>query len=223
MAICHWHRFIVLTKRGEQMLVDVSEMGKSIERLEPHARELGYSLKYEGIGLVSWPLPNVILGVSVEDQKTADERIPLLLQTPAAIRMVSYEPALGPVDFEQYLREVWSPPSLDLETGKETPAQKHSSRIDWLIVGGESGPGARPCNVEWIRSTVNQCNAECVKCFVKQLGSSPVETMGCGDCDPCIAGAKCPYAATDILMPLRDRKGGDPSEWPADLRVRETP
>ena len=74
-----------------------------------------------------WPLPNVWLGVSAEDQKTADERIPLLLQTPAAVRFVSYEPALGPVDFSPWLR----------------PAGFEHQWLDWIIVGGESQAQAR--------------------------------------------------------------------------------
>jgi protein gp37 len=212
MHLAHWHRYIILTKRHHRMLDLVTRISADPEAYcYAWAREsdswLDNAPKMDFSAPEIWPLPNVILGVSVEDQATADERIPLLLKTPAAIRMVSYEPALGPVDFKRSLREVWSPPSLDLETGKETPAQKHSSRIDWIIVGGESGHGARPCNVEWIRSTVNQCRAASVKCFVKQLGHKPHSG------DPATSGHYI----------LKDKKGGDPSEWPSDLRVRETP
>ena len=77
--------------------------------------------------------------------------------------------------------------------------------IDWVIVGGESGPKARPCNVEWIRSIVRQCADAAVPCFVKQLGSNSV------------------HFADNKHHPTRDPKGGDPAEWPADLRVREWP
>jgi protein gp37 len=146
-----------------------------------------------------WPLPNVWLGVSVEDQKTADERIPLLLKTPAAVRFVSYEPALGPVDFERW---------VDRTTD--------GSGIDWLIIGGESGPGARPCDIEWIRSAVRQCKAAGVAVFMKQLGAKPGKSIRAPDSD---------HSGRDYWEPikLKSRKGGDPTEWPADLRVREFP
>ena len=136
-----------------------------------------------------WPLPNVWLGVSVEDQKTANERIPLLLKTPAAVQFVSYEPALGPVDFDAY------------------------QKLDWIIVGGESGPGARPFDVGWARNTIAQCKAAGVACFVKQLGADPREEN-----DP-----NGKYPAFHHKLKLRDKKGGDWREWPTALRVRELP
>jgi protein gp37 len=123
-----------------------------------------------------WPLPNVHLGVSIEDRATADERIPLLLQCPAAVRWVSYEPALGPVDFGPWLRF------------QETRCEGRKSRIhcnhwydggrccscgdpamlDWIVVGGESGPGRRPFEIDWLRSAADQCQAAGVPVFVKQ-------------------------------------------------------
>lgn len=109
---------------------------------------------------LQWPLPQVWEGVSVEDQATADERIPLLLQTPAAIRFVSYEPALGPVNFLDYMTY-----SLD-EAFADHPAEK--PLLDWLIAGYESGPGARPADEEWIRSVKNQCVGAGVAFFYKQ-------------------------------------------------------
>jgi len=93
------------------------------------------------------PLPNLWLGVSAENQEYADRRLPLLLQTPAAVRFVSYEPALGPVDLSQYL-----------------PA------LDWVICGGESGPGARPMQPDWVRSVRDQCQAAGTAFFMKQWG-----------------------------------------------------
>lgn len=129
------------------------------------------------------PLPNVWLGVSVEDQQRADERIPHLLATPAAKRFVSYEPALGPVDFSPWL-----------------------AKISWLIAGGESGPGARPFDIAWARSTVEQCQESGVACFVKQLGALPKSGMWLG-----------------AEMGIRAPKGDDMAEWPEDLRVREMP
>jgi hypothetical protein len=106
-------------------------------------------------------LPNVWLGVSVENQHFADERIPLLLQTPAAVRFISAEPLLERIDVRPYL------PSEGYNT---LPG------LDWVIVGGESGHGARPFDVAWARSIVKQCQAAGVPVFVKQLGSNPFDS-----------------------------------------------
>jgi len=104
--------------------------------------------------------PNVWLGVSVENQKTADERIPILLQIPAAVHFVSYEPALEEVNFTPYL-----------------------NKLDWLIAGGESGPGARPAHPDWFRKARDQCVAAGVPFFFKQWGewapSGQFESTGC--------------------------------------------
>lgn len=121
------------------------------------------------------PLPNVWLGVSVEDQKTADERIPLLLKTPAAIRFVSYEPALGPVDLESINITV-APGFFGNPLGWDHRGECHKRDgieypiINWVIAGGESGPVARPINPDWIRLVRNQCVAAHVPFFFKQWG-----------------------------------------------------
>jgi len=147
---------------------------------------------------------NVWLGATVEDQRRADERVPELLKVAARVRFLSYEPALGPVDF--------------CLTDK-APGEPMDARIDWIIVGGESGPRARPFNLAWARETVRQCKAAGVACFVKQLGSAPYIK------DPW-------YERVDGLPPmpgeayrirLRDSKGADPAEWLEDLRVRQFP
>ncbi len=164
----------------------------------------------------SYPLPdNVWLGVSVEDQQRADERIPLLLQVPARVRFLSVEPLLGPVDL--------------CSCNPKWP-DRHSRdcrllSLDWVIIGGESGPRARPCHVEWVRSLVQQCKAAGTPCFIKQLGSKPV--IGCARCKDnpywgrtLSSWTRCPDCG---LKGPRDPKGGDPAEWPADLRVREFP
>jgi protein gp37 len=115
----------------------------------------------------TWPFPNVWLGVSVEDQANADYRIPLLLRTPAAVRFVSCEPLLGPVDLA---RAAWGagepPPPLSVQAAQCDSAL---DGLDWVIVGGESGPGARPCNVGWVRSIVRQCRDAGVPVFVKPI------------------------------------------------------
>ncbi len=138
-----------------------------------------------------WPLPNVWWGVSIENQDTVDARIPWLLQTPAAVRFVSYEPALAAVDLVPYLDEHgW------------TTAGAHRG-LDWVICGGESGPQARPCDLAWLRSVVQQCQAAGVACWVKQLGSRP--------CD----------GSRRVLA--HHNAGADPAEWPEDLRVQQWP
>jgi protein gp37 len=123
------------------------------------------------------------MGVSVEDQTRADERIPELLATPAAVRFVSAEPLLSPVDLEGYL--------CNLECG---------SRLDWVIVGGESGHGARPMRPEWARSLLDQCRAAGVAAFFKQAGSRregwPAGVVG---------------------------KGDDPRQWPEWCQMQEFP
>lgn len=163
MADAKQHTFQVLTKRASRMLDWTTR--KSVREESP-AR---FSV---------WPLPNVWLGVSVEDQATADERIPPLLQTPAAIRFVSYEPALGPVDFSSWLngREEHGSPFSDPPARTVGGCVGWTPPLDWLIVGGESGPGARPFDVQWARDTVEQCRGADVPVFVKQLGTRPVAT-----------------------------------------------
>ena len=100
--------------------------------------------------------------------------------------------------------------------------------IDWVIVGGESGPRARPCDVAWIRSIVEQCRAAKVACFMKQLGAKPIARDRWDmseeqfvDLDASEDGWS--EADGPVALRLRDRKGGDPSEWPEDLRVRGFP
>lgn len=239
MAIAKQHTFQILTKRPERMRVVLSKW----------TAEDMYDYWYTPIEIQDWPLPNVWLGVSVEDQQTADERIPILLQTPAAVPWVSAEPLLGPVDLSNDLRPPTSLPGrhVQLGSGQWIVDADHANLmwrgLDWVVVGGESGPTARPCDVAWIRSIVGQCQAAAVPCFVKQLGSQPR-----GSCDwknhakdppqwldedgtlLSVSGAKsgdlC-HAQDDFWWPcqpkMNDKKGGTPDEWPADLRVREWP
>jgi protein gp37 len=175
-----------------------------------------------------WPLPNVWLGVSVEDQATADERIPLLLQTPAAVRFISLEPQLAYVDLSRFLGMWTCKKDHDHHGAATCPGG-----LDWVIVGGESGPGARPFEVAWARSAVAQCRAAGVPVFIKQLGARPTVPAARQqhwDWGGHI-GRAARFEATDALNPasapwrvlLFDRKGGDMSEWPEDLRVREFP
>ena len=112
-----------------------------------------------------FPLPNVCLGVSVENQETADERIPLLLQTPAVVRFVSYEPAIGPMQLTRHHQ--WCP-EHDFDGGFCSSPCPSLRSIDWLICGGESGPKARPMQEEWARDVMLQCRASRVPFFMKQ-------------------------------------------------------
>lgn len=164
-----------------------------------------------------WPLPNVWLGVSTEDQATADERIPLLLQVPA-VRFISAEPLLGPINLRR------------LRNGGDA-LWPRSGGLDWIIVGGESGPGARPCDVSWIRSIVRQCDEAGIPVFVKQLGARARGVPSCMGCEgERFDGDRCERCADVVeiadgqrVLHLRDPKGGDPAEWPEDLRVRQWP
>lgn len=172
MAACPQHRFQVLTKRPEQMREFVAWLSGGIcadarEIIWEHAQG---GLVRAGHGLYSamqgrldngveqnpgWPLPNVWLGVSVENQETADERIPLLLDTPAAVRWISAEPLLAPLYLDDQL-EGW---------------QYHAplDDLDWVVVGGESGPNARDMDPDWARSLRDQCATAGVPFFMKQM------------------------------------------------------
>ncbi len=238
------HTFQVLTKRPERALEVLSK--PTFEMFVQMAGEsLGRKnapdfLTWQSMTKMEWrwPLPNVWLGVSVEDQATADERIPLLLQTPAAVRWVSYEPALGPVDFlsqwHDWLAGWTTETEADPRDGTPMPVQVQTERLNWLVVGGESGPGARPFDLAWARQTIAQGRATGVPVFLKQVGAYPIlqDTLIeiCHQDWP--ASRQCGYGWLQALdnvretghrALLKDRKGGDPAEWPADLRVREYP
>ncbi len=138
----------------------------------------------------AWPV-NVWAGTTCEDQAHAEDRVPELLCVPASVRFVSYEPALARVDLRR-LRD---------DDGASWDAL--TMGIHWVIIGGESGPHARPFDLEWALYTASQCASAGVACFVKQLGSRPIEE--------------------GKAFPTVDRKGGDPAEWPRILRVQEFP
>lgn len=151
MACAERHTFQLLTKRHGRM--------RSLLNSEAF-RELVFkcqALELPGDVMGDyWPLPNVWLGVSAEDQKRADLRIPALLDTPAAVRFVSAEPLLGPIDLHTDPIAAGSP--------------FWGSQLDWVIVGGESGPGARPMHPDWARSLRDQCVAAGVPFLFKQWG-----------------------------------------------------
>lgn len=148
-SFCNHHTFMVLTKRPDRMMRFFRDNPGEI-------------------------IPNLWLGVSVENQAAADERIPLLLQTPAAVRFVSCEPMLGPVD----LRKVIC--SDGDELGPELQNLGMGSEIDWVICGGESGPHARPMHPDWARGLRDQCLIAGVPFFFKQWGKYVPNEEGCG-------------------------------------------
>jgi protein gp37 len=336
MALAPQHTFQVLTKRPARVLAwfawassrpahDGVGQGGTLHPFQVLADAsgglvtVGALYAQRGGGPAPWPLPNVWLGVSVENQKAADERIPLLLQTPAAVRFLSVEPMLGPVDLSRWLsphvgehlnrerplddevrehrveqsddiaRPVDLPasdglPSLCLDAlgvpthraadggleprddggvgvvdgqpraigAARSPAPTEVSfaveqarevaERDPLAAGeplrrkgpalsAQSGPGARPCDVAWIRGIVEQCRAAGVACFVKQLGARPRWADSYDLPDDVVTALdanghgvhEIHRIATEGLVHVGGRKGGDMAEWPADLRVREFP
>lgn len=168
MALSPQHTFQVLTKRPERMLRYFTHHFTR-SKLSRVAAEFSGRSDSEGGGDIRvsdgpFPLPNVWLGVSVEDQAAADTRIPLLLQTPAAVRWISAEPLLGPVDLRLWLGIDRRSPDAPFECGG------FNQGIDWVVVGGESGPKARPMHPDWVRSLRDQCAAADVAFLMKQWG-----------------------------------------------------
>lgn len=243
ISAARWHTFQILTKRPEvalrffawmkeqrpklaSALVQAGGAWPSTERAVEPVLCMYYANVHYGVELpedccagVPWPLPNLELGTSVEDQPSADERIPRLLQCPAAAHVVSYEPALGPVNF-------CAVPDTATRPAIFSARYSPLGDLSGIFVGGESGPGARPLDVEWVRSTVRQCREANVPVFVKQLGARPFH--GERDGFPHVQGdVTSPLTSPDgfgrYYVTLNDRKGGDMSEWPEDLRIRELP
>lgn len=158
MAFASRHTFQILTKRAGRMrsyidgLADRGGTGRGFARLDAAGRSLGLGLSFKGMPLISWPIPNVWLGVSVENE-AALSRIHALRGTDAAVRFISFEPLIEAVE-----------PNL--------------SGIDWAIIGGESGKDARPFNLAWARAIVSACRTSGTAPFVKQLGRVPLAEYG---------------------------------------------
>lgn len=169
MALAPRHTFQVLTKRASRMRQYVSGARDRLIRKTSEGNDnvgirtaTAYHSSTRIGGEQPWPLPNVWLGVSTERQKEADERIPDLLATPAAVRFISAEPLLGPLDLMEVIPNpiIWS------------PVHGMSRLLDWVIVGGESGADARPMHPDWARSLRDQCAAAGAAFFFKQWGSN---------------------------------------------------
>jgi len=160
MAICQQHTFQVLTKRPDRML-DYMASPDAEARVKLLAFEAMCEAQNIDVPPPTWPLPNVWLGVSAEDQETANERIALLVKTPARVRWVSAEPLLGPIDLE-----------ASGAVTRQTPGAEPAGCIDWLVAGGESGRSARPMHPDWARSLRDQCKAAGIDFFMKQMGGA---------------------------------------------------
>ncbi|SDD93288.1 protein gp37 [Bradyrhizobium brasilense] len=159
MALNPHHTFQLLTKRAKRMRQWFD--ADRAERVGLTMLTIVDRIPY-GHRQVPWPLPNVWLGVSTERQQEADERIPGLLATPAAIRFISAEPLLGPIDLARAVR---------VSGGADYRSHIIGKHLDWVIVGGESGPAARPMHPDWARSLRDQCVAANVPFFFKQWGA----------------------------------------------------
>lgn len=181
MRAAGWHTFQILTKRAARMQSFAHRLAWRTPTAEERAAgAYGFQAYLGDPG--SDPLPNIWLGVSAENQEYADERIPLLLQTPATVRFVSAEPLIGPIDFNRLHAggEVCSEGCGEKVTYSAFHASAHCGccvegdepvawhSLNWVIVGGESGPGRRPIEVAWVRSIVEQCRDAGVPVFVKQ-------------------------------------------------------
>lgn len=198
-AMTPQHTYQCLTKRADVMRRYFNDPATP-DRVLKHIAVIGppylrTNPKLTG-NIPVWPLPNWQQGVSVEDQPNADERIPLLLDAKVAKRWISAEPLLAMITIRPYLEK-------DLRLGAN-----RSPSLDWVVVGGESGPRARTFQVSWADYLISQCRHADVPIFVKQLGARPLA--------PDFEGVAVP-------LRLKDRKGGDPAEWPEALRVRERP
>lgn len=245
MVAAYWHEFQVLTKRPERRLAllrdeafrelvagEAAQLINTLRGVDRVRTPGTHSRSYVGtVNLASWnegAARNIWEGVSAENQEQADERIPELLATPAAVRWLSCEPLLGwlPLDdgYSSWLTcNGQEHPDEYCLTKQNGWPYGHFSGIDWVIVGGESGQDARPCDLAWIRGIVRQCQAARVPVFVKQLGAKPLcvdrelwerDGRSWETIEP--TGARVP-------MKMRDPKGGEMWEWPEDLRVREFP
>ena len=234
MALCPQHTFQVLTKRPERMAKYLARplhptMGCAIREIVGTTALSVWAMgrteeavsRFDELG---GALSNVWLGTSVEDQPRFDERVKHLKDCVAAVRFLSVEPMLGPIDMHDAFYRA--------RLGPEDPYKRRNSLENWwIIVGGESGNNARPCNVGWVRSIVQQCKAADVPVFVKQLGSMVhcrndhvsawLDEVGMGL--DYMDTSETRMQGDPVRVMLNSRKGGDPSEWPEDLRVREFP
>lgn len=209
MTFCPQHTFQVLTKRTSNA---VDYLLEDVFRCRTHGINRQRQTFYrEGIynqqhPHISMPIANAHIGFSAENQATFDARWADMRQLAAAGWMVwcSYEPALGIIDMSAAMDDT-------------------SARLSWVVVGGESGPGARPFDPAWALATLMQCGKAGIPAFVKQFGSRPKHPHGCSEPRMCRLYPDEHGEDGMLRMYLKSRKGGDMSEWPEDLRVRQFP
>lgn len=169
------------------------------------------------------PPANIWFGVSVENQHFADERIPLLLKTPAAVRFISAEPLLGPVYLSDIKERILPNMRGDNHIHIDALRCFVPAHIDWVICGGESGPNARPMQLEWARLLRDQCKAAGVAFFFKQLGSRPESHQKESLPFEELFKDRCGQESAGVWA-LRDKgHHGNIDEFPEDLRIREYP
>ncbi|MFJ1827409.1 DUF5131 family protein [Streptomyces sp. NPDC088178] len=192
MAATPQHTYQVLSKRHGRMRSLLND--PQFSHMVRHRAE-GYGRP--PVAGWTWPLPNVWLGVSVENQKWADIRIKALAQTPAAVRFLSCEPLIGPVRLNRGHAYC---PTHDFPGGFCSGPCPDLILPDWIIIGGESGPGARPFEPLWAADLIDDARLAGSAPFVKQLGSAWARENNASD-----------------------TKGGKPADWPEHLRVREYP
>ena len=245
MAIAKQHTFQLLTKRPERMLeyltrpympgamcdVAIEEFKTPLHSTEIKEHSQG---AYSVLKPIAWPLPNVWLGVSTENQKYADERIPLLLRTPAAVRFLSIEPQLGPIILHKYFAQCECGHGHGFtsctnyggtaKTCHRCDCQTLRPKLNWVICGGESGRGARPFEIAWARHLAKQCRDSGVAFFFKQTGENllvpndRITEWPKGGDDLRISDDGERFQGTLVQIKLPTKKGGNPAEWPADLQ-----
>ncbi len=190
------HTFQILTKR-------TARMKEFFLGWSTYTRDWGPLYPY------TWPRPNIWLGTSVEDKKRRDERVPRLQETPAIIRFLSIEPQLEEIDFEP--ESIDGMPTVNMLRGADW-CDPSIPGIDWVICGGESGPGARPFDLTWADSIQAQCLAAHVPFFMKQIGSNPQRD-----------GSRYLGRFDGYRRHESNAKGGNEDAWPPELCVREFP
>ena len=209
MNLSRRHIFIILTKRAKRMRDYMASMSPwyrvEHKRLTQifGSKEKSAAARYIGMAREQpWPLPNVWFGVPVEDQKHADERIPHLLDTPAAIRLVCCEPLLRAVDLTRVydnhqLEYIDAVQGTRISVGDEFCCNDMPA-LDWVIAGGESGPDARPMHPDWVRSLRDQCQTADVPFFFQGWGEwIPWEP----DCLPYWQAQNGRYEDRHVLFP----------------------
>lgn len=198
MALTPRHRYLILTKRPERMREYMgwsNEQSDRAARVEAAAEEIA-SLRGRHFEMQQWPLPHVGLGVSTENQEMAEERIPLLLDTPAAVRFISAEPLLEEIELDETWLFPHAPVGLVSSAGAAAVYHvgEYQRGLDWVIVGGESGPRVRPMDDDWARSLRLQCEGTDAAFFYKQPSGTRSGLPGPDDLAPCKALPPFPVA-----------------------------